>query len=273
MSKVLQKVAYGICENIKFPCFFRLIFSVGNENKIQVFENKEIALISVNVDSIKNDILEISNNIYLDISKPNYGIALSEKEIYCGTKEELEKELKLKIKTLNPYFQVEYYNFMQDFLNLRIAYYQLSKYEKASSRTKEWAIAEYTKIDAVIALIIQELRKNSISVQYVRSTYTKPRLFFKTKEQKKNVASYAIKKIAQKHCYQKRAYDDFLKTLEDFEKTLNRGKIKSIHSKQVKLPSKPMIGTGKKSTILSNIPVEQQACAKNIMDKFVPCTD
>ena len=273
MSKLLQKVVYGICENIKFPCFFRLIFSIGNENKIQVLENNEIALIPVNIDSIKNDILKISTDIYLDITKPNYGIALNEKEIYCGTKEELEKDLKLKIKTLNPYFQVEYYNFMQDFLNLRIAYYQLSKYEKASQRTKEWAVSEYTKIDAVIALIIQELRKNFTSAQYVGSAYPKPRLLSKNRQSKKKAMLFAARKLSQKHSYQKRAYDDFLKTLENFEKTLNRGRIKSIHSKQVKLPLKPVIGIGRKNIIISNIPVEQQNCAKNIMDKFVPCTD
>lgn len=146
----LNEVVYGICESLSYPCFVRLVYNVKGVYKIQVQHKDKVHLESINLDTNITKYLKFSQRLKLDSEKLNFGLALDSKNIICGTKKEIADAFGFKIKYCDPYFQVEYFDFLDDPFNLIIAYHNLKNYPGASNKTRMWAANEGKRLEELI---------------------------------------------------------------------------------------------------------------------------
>lgn len=157
------EVKYYICEGISFPCFVRPIFYFKNNYIIQILEeklNNRLSCLSIDIDAaLSQNKYLIAKNELLDLKQANYGIALNENEIACGSKEYIATQIEPKINELDLYFKVDYYKFIGNNVGLMFAYQELSEYDGASNKTKLWASKEYKKIQGIV---FNALRRTAI---------------------------------------------------------------------------------------------------------------
>ena len=171
------KVVYGICEGITYPCFMRLVFQDDQALKVQVFDNGKLKLEQTQIDFETNKIITFDDNKYLDVQVDNYGIVLNDQNYVIGPREEISKKLDNVIENYDPYFQVEYYEFMNDYYNLMKAYVKLSNLPGVSSNTKSWAADESKKIKSVLDAIFTILEEYKQSYQITLKRYSSAALY------------------------------------------------------------------------------------------------